>query len=215
MPYIKWTLLALFKPIRKILGLAWVFPVIPFRAYVRNYVYNYFLQSGRIPKRLAERSPRWAVVGWELQDIHSVGRKGFVYHRSIHKAWAWVLILLAWGFLDDDSNHDTSDAGHIKRFLEMDTWRYGQLQRDSITSWLNADPTYGNTFDLGDLRASDPEYNFWSTLVWNTRNSAYNFDYLWYQSADPRDSWLITILGMDFGWKPDGTGWHSFCCGPL
>lgn len=214
MRYIKWAALALFMPIRKILGLFWVFACIPFRAYVRNYVYNYFLQNDCAPKRLQERSPERIGDVWLLKDIHGVGFPGIVEYRPVHKAWAWILILFIWGFLDDDSNHDTFDAGHIhKHYIAKDDWKIGSYQKQIFIDLLQSDLRFGNTFDLGDKRSWWPHYNFWAVLIWNSRNSAYNFSYLWEQSNNPTDSWYFTLGPLEFGWKPDGQGWHTLALG--
>jgi hypothetical protein len=211
---LKWALITLTRLPRKLFGLVWVFVAIPFRAYTRNYVQNYWLQHNCAPKRLQERSPTWNGGGWTLMDIHGVGRPGFVRHRRVHKAWYYFLVFTIWGWLDDDSNHDTFDAGHIyNHYVKVRNWKIGALQYNEFVRLLSSGLIYGNTFDLGDLRARDPHFNFWAVLIWNTRNSAYNFGYLYEQSSDPKDSWYKSFGPLEFGWKPDGPGWHTYCCG--
>lgn len=158
-----WTLIT--KP----LGLIMIWPAIPFRAYARNVVYNYVLQQGdktRLP-RLWQRKPISDGLGWTLQDMHAVGRNGYVHGhaRIISRIHYLAVVFLIWGWLDDDSNEDTTDWYHIKRTHPkcIEGVEY---------------PTYGNTFDLGDVRASWPFFKPCATLLWTLRNSAMNFQYL-------------------------------------
>ncbi|MCK5023726.1 MAG: hypothetical protein KAS04_06120 [Candidatus Aenigmarchaeota archaeon] len=183
----------LFTIFRKTFGLVWYWFVFPFRRYARSVVQNYALAwdtKTRI-KRLDKRKPKWSptLYGYILRDVHSVGRNGLVKHRYVSKLEFWLVVFLIWGWLDDDSNHDTYDAGHLDRYLDHDKLNegniFGQWWRKSygfvFGYWLRKavkDATYGNTFDLGDLRAETPNFSFPAVLIWNTRNTAYNFWYL-------------------------------------
>ena len=186
MKQITWILFTLF---RKVFGLFWFWVVFPFRGYARSVVQNYALSTSnnvRI-KRLDERTPephtrtflgehtKW----WVLVDVHNVGRDGRVKYRKVSAIKFWLVVFLIWGWLDDDSNHDTYDAGHCKRYTEGDLQNsiMARLFRKQLLKAIE-DATYGNAFDLGDLRAETPNFNFIAVLIWNGRNTAYNFYYL-------------------------------------
>jgi len=108
--------------IAKVIGKVWIFAAVPFRTYARNYVYNYVLQNNLPLKRLYERSPKYNAVlrGWELQDIHGVGRKGYIARREVNKFQFYLIVFFVWGWLDDDSNQDTTDTGYIKTLVSDD-----------------------------------------------------------------------------------------------
>jgi len=174
--------------IAKIIGRVWVFACVPFRAYARSVVYSYVLQNDLPLKRLYERSPM-LVDGkaWMLQDIHGVGRLGHVNKRKVNKIQFYLVVIFIWGWLDDDSNEDTTDKGYIETLVKGQR----KIKPYTITDFIlsrNIDKlakidfsqvTYGNAFDLGDVRGERPFYNFWATLAWNNRNTAMNFQYLW------------------------------------
>lgn len=176
----KTILFGLFTIFRKVFGLFWYWFVFPFRAYARSVVQNYALQQKYVPiRRLRERFPIIIDNGWMLRDVHNVGSNGYVSYRKVSKLEFWLVVFLLWGWLDDDSNEDTYDAGHCKRYTEGDLKNtiMGKLFRKQLLKAIE-DGVYGNTFDLGDLRAETPNFNFIAVLIWNTRNTAYNFWYL-------------------------------------
>ena len=167
----------------KLIGLVWYWFVVPFRAYSRSVVHSYALSDlndTRI-KRLDERNPQWSPErqGWILHDVHNVGRDGFVLKRHVSKWHFWLVVYLLWGWVDDDSNMDTFDAGHNSRYIDGDLkWHPMSLLFRFELAEANRTATYGNSFDLGDLRAETPNFSIPSALIWNTRNTAYNFQYL-------------------------------------
>ena len=48
-----------------------------------------------------------------------------------------------------------------------------------IRKTVATDIMYGNSYDLGDVRAESPFFNLWATYAWNSRNTAMGFQYLW------------------------------------
>lgn len=168
----------------ELFGKIWIFPCVPFRAWARNYVYNYVLQNGKREwlTRLWERHPTDTHSngpGWILKDIHGTGREGFVKWRRVNKTVFYLTVLFVWGWLDDDSNEDTTDKGHILRTLDgAYPWEIGRFLKPELSKIDWTDVIYGNTFDLGDIREVY-EFNNWAaTATWNWRNTAMNFQYL-------------------------------------
>jgi len=169
--------------VRKLLGLVVYWFVVPFRGYARSIVHSYCLQSDNYTriKRLDERFPQYRghLGGWILNDVHEVGHNGFVKNLNVSKIHFWLVVFLLWGWVDDDSNEDTYSEGHCLRYTDGDLRHsiMGTLFRKQLLRAV-IDGTYGNSFDLGNYRAKDPKFNFIAALIWNTRNSAYNFQYL-------------------------------------
>jgi len=165
-----------------------------FRAYARSVVYNYVLQNDKREwlKRLWERHPlritpeatRGSYDGWALSDVHQVlllnGEmiEQWIEYRKVNKLQFYLVVFFLWGWLDDDSNEDTTDKGHIQRLLDQPgRWDIcGRLVR----RWCKpVETVYGNSFDLGDVRAEHPYFQWANTFVWNCRNTSMNFKYLW------------------------------------
>jgi len=164
----------------KVIGLFYVFLAIPFRAYARNYVYNYVLQNDKREwlGRLWERKPDFdaPLLLWVLHDGPHKNMEGIVKYRKVNKITFYLIVWFVYGWLDDDSCWDTTDKNHIQGVIDHPhTWDVcGKLAR----KWLKpVETSYGNSFDLGDVR--EPYYQFWATFVWNCRNPAMNFQYLW------------------------------------
>lgn len=181
----------LYLIICKPLGRFWIFFVLPFRGYARNVVYNYVLQNDLPLKRLRERSPKWVgsavtpIMFWSLEDIHGLSSypqklRGFIKFRRVNKLQFYLVVFLIWGWLDDDSNQDTTDTGYIRTLItgERKSWH------SIFNRWLvkiDLDKVvYGNAFDLGDVRAQYPFFNWAATWCWTDRNSAMNFEYLFF-----------------------------------
>jgi len=179
--------------VAKVWGLWWVFVAIPFRGWARRVVYNYVLQNNRRDclGRLWERRPvkahcRDAVAGWALHRYppgHAApSHIGRVCRRDVPTWLFYFVVLLIWGWLDDDANEDTTSRGFIDSFKpggeRESNWQvkvFGRL----LTGIDMSGVVYGNAFDLGDVRARYPYFNPVATLLWNARNSAMNFQYLW------------------------------------
>lgn len=173
----------------KIWGKVWIFACIPFRAYARNYVQNCVLQwkmDGKDGRklwlgRLWEREPTLvdAEFRWYLKDIHNVNIEGYIDFRTVNKFQFYLIVFFIWGWLDDDSNEDTTDSGHIERAIANKPKWY-----DACTLILRpflkpVDTVYGNSFDLGDVRSDHPYFHWANTALWSCRNTAMNFQYLW------------------------------------
>ena len=185
--------------VTKPVGIVWWWAAVPFRKYARNTVYNYCIPRGKL-KRLQERHPELKDDNWLLQDVHNTGMVGHVKRRKVSAVEYWLVVLLIWGWLDDDSNNDTYSASHVKRNFP----------------WLTVrDRQYGNAFDLGDRQLAD--FHWLASWLWTCRNTAYNFSYLWEESNNPDDTWLYTVGKYSFGWKPDGyvrgVPYTKFICG--
>jgi len=176
--YIAWFFIYVFA---SLIGKLWIFAVIPFRAQARNVVYNYTLQNGIRLKRLSERFPSETESGWRLKDVHGVAPlQGEIRRRKVSRLKYLLTVWLVWGWLDDDSNHDTTDLGHVRSVNAGEQFAW---EAWLIRPWLRRydipdNVAFGNAFDLGDVRAEHPYYHWVPTFIWNTRNTAMNFKYL-------------------------------------
>jgi len=168
----------------KIIGRVYIFHAVKYRAEARNVVYNYILQNNKINllKRLWQRNPVKVDGGWKLSGgpHEGYGIIGYVKYRKITKYQFYKAVFLCWGWLDDDSNQDTTDFGYIESIRNGD-------RKNDLVGWLYGDhlraldlshTKFGNSFDLGDYRANDPFYDKIACKVWNDRNTAMNFQYL-------------------------------------
>ena len=170
-----------------IIGKVWVFAAIPFRRFARNYVYNYVLDRARhdLLSRLWQRHPLGGVTTYWLMStentIHpSLGTDGAIHRVKTNTLVFWLVVIFIWGWLDDDSVHDTTDLNHIRSLKEGKQFAW---ETKLIQPWFNkyevpTDVEFGATFDLGDERADPPYYNWVATFLWNFRNTAMNFKYL-------------------------------------
>jgi hypothetical protein len=66
---------------------------------------------------------------------------------------------------------------------------------------------FGNAFDLGDIRT--PIFMFWSSTLWNIRNTAYNFNYMFEECrVDSKNHfytrWTTKYFDWHFGFLPKG-----------
>jgi len=175
----------------KIWGLWWVFVAMPFRGYARNVVYNYVLQHnqrdwlGRLwqrePRLLAGRAACYMLAGSAVPGHKAPAIMGAVLTRKASVLKFYLVVFLLWGWLDDDANEDTTSRSHVQACIDGE--HKNDLQSRLLRSWLKlidwSGVRYGNAFDLGDVRTDYPFFNFAATLLWNTRNSAMNFQYLW------------------------------------
>ena len=175
----------------KTLGRFWIFAATPFRAYARSVVYNYVLQNDLPLKRLRERSPlidkaSWLTMdgGWSLADIHGLAShhklRGFIKYREVTKLQFYLVVFFIWGWLDDDSNQDTTDTGYIKTLLSGERKSWHRIFNPALRKIDLDSVVYGNAFDLGDVRAEHPFFNWAATFVWADRNSAMNFQYFFW-----------------------------------
>ena len=217
MKYLYYIWLMFFTMFSKILGIVWFWVALPFRAYAVNTIYNYVLSNGIFLKRLYERKPIEKDDRWILQPtIHPETKGGYIMKRKIPVTWLEYIIVkyLIWGWLGDDSYCDTFSAGHNETYLNGERKLFGFIP---MNNWLGNkllvsrdqcenEEIRGNWFDIGDKRALNPKFNFLGALIWNNRNSAYNFEYLDHEikEGDWRYFPLIHIGPFIFGWEYTG-----------
>lgn len=185
-----------------------VFIAIPFRAHLRNMVYNYHLQN-KIPlKRLLEREPQLDVLlgYYYLKNLHSNDR-GIIKFRKISHLEYYSFVFF-WLLLDDDCNEDTYDKNFNETIVNggRKKWipRFIKTKLENAINSTKGTIT-GNSFDLGDRRAEYPLYEFWSVLLWTIRNPAYNFNYKFNQLCTNEKVFSVVIFNRLFGWWPDGS----------
>ena len=172
----------------KVIGLFWIYPCIYFRAYARNVVYTYILERNKynLLGRLWERKPVALSSKWALLRKKNIiyGKQleydGFIKYRKVSAVKFYLVVFFIWGWLDDDANHDTTDLGYMNSWLigERSEYFIAPVVRRLIMH-VDWNQVFGNTFDLGDVRAEHPFFNFWCTFFWNMRNTGMNFKYLW------------------------------------
>lgn len=160
MKYLRYILILVLKLVGKIIGVPMFYLLLPFRAYARNRVYNYVLQNNVYLKRLEEREYKLSGFGYAITKAsHKKFRLnglGFIEYKKV-SFLEYCLALFIWVWFDDDSNYDTHDG---------------------IETNETIDKPFGNTFDLGDLRAEYPIVDGMKTFKWICRNSFYNFNYM-------------------------------------
>lgn len=169
---------------RKIVGKWKTFKYVDDRARLRSIVYNWVLQTEHygVLQRLWEREPTYSqqLGGWVLKDIHGVGHEGFIHERHVTQH-EFDKAFEQWGWLDDDSNFDTTDRGFIEELVhgKRRNHLWALLFRKQLKVALGElhETKYGNSFDLGDMRGQYPYYNKYAMLAWNDRNTAMNFQY--------------------------------------
>lgn len=201
MKYIKYLFILLFTLVRKVFGLFWFWIVCPFRGYARNVVYNYKLQNGLWLKRLNERNPK--LYGGKYHLTGGRTQTGKINYRKISKLEYLFVYWFIWGWLDDDSNYDTCDLGFIQKVItgEHKSWM-GKPFKDLLKqhAQIMEASVFGNSFELGDIRAQSPVLLSVSTLFWLMRNTAYNFKYDQYESKE--QDFYFELFGYAFGWAP-------------
>jgi len=215
MKYLYYIILTIFILVRKIIAIPYFWFVIPFRGYARSVVYNYILQNDMYLKRLVERKPKWDKDknGWVLRSPwHLNAVDGFVKFRKVSRLKYYLVYFFIWGWLDDDANNDLYDAGHsqsvgnLKYVKKIPILSRVILEEASIGKLEDLHYGFGNTFDLGDLKYRN-RFQLISTIIWNFRNGAYNFNYMDGQTIDKNIvfQWVPfkSRPNAIFGWKPD------------
>ncbi len=182
MKYLRYISIILFKTLSKVIGLFWYWIALPFRGYARNTIYNYVLQNNIHLPRLYERNPELKDGYYDLDDVHGVAStngydvNGLIQYREVDIVEYYLVLWLLWIWLDDDSNHDTMSGDYIPYKI------------------------YGNSFDLGDMRAQFPEFEIVESTKWMIRNTAYNFNYMFEEIAEDSE--------YNFYIKFEKIGWH-------
>jgi hypothetical protein len=129
-----------------------------------------------------QREPELLNKHYILKNIRNTYLDGVIKYRKISLLEYYFSLFVLWGWVDDDSNYDTYD---------------GVSSEDKVM--------YGNAFDLGDARAKYPLFNFKRSSLWNIRNTAYNFNYLFEEIAkDNPNNFYVRFpkLGWHFGYIP-------------
>lgn len=163
-------------------------------------MYNYLLTNNIYLERLLERPIVEVDDHWIIKPYHNTNG-GYIKKRKRPVTWLEYQFNLwfVWGWLDDDANHDTYDWYHCQN--HKDEFPLNILCKD-----VGNEPFYGNTFDLGDKRAEYPSFKFLPALVWNTRNTAYNFKYFLYEVSEEEYNknkyFFYEWKGWMFGWIP-------------
>lgn len=199
-------LILLFSPVRKVFGLLWFWVIKDHRAYSRSIVYNYVLNNKLHLKRLKERTFKDRGDYWEIITSH----EGVIFSGYLTKLdVSWIEFQFAywfiWGWVDDDSNYDTCDLGFIEGVLNGDHHKPRILKKyrieleEAVTQMKTG--VFGNTFDLGDLRAENPMLLPVASMLWLWRNTAYNFKYMQYESD--KQYFHFTLFNYKFGWFPE------------
>ena len=187
MKYLRFILILVLKLVGKIIGVPMFYLLLPFRAYARNRVYNYVLQNNVYLKRLEEREYKLSGFGYAITKAsHKKFRLnglGFIEYKKV-SFLEYCLALFIWVWFDDDSNYDTHDGVETNETL---------------------DKPFGNTFDLGDLRAEYPIVDGMKTFKWICRNSFYNFNYMFEEIREHNKyNFYIKLpkFGIHFGYIP-------------
>jgi len=178
-----------------------IYLAIPVRGFLRNSVYNYHLKNNKILKRLSERNPVKVENGWQLNNIHGT-TKGFVKENRF-TLLKYIVSLPLWLLLDDDSMADTYDAGFNKTIIDKErkTWMPKFIVKRLSNAKKSADVSVqGNSFDLGDKRAENGLFSFWSNFWWTLRNPSYNFNYKFNEIVNEDLVFKIVIANRIIGW---------------
>lgn len=189
--YITVTILVL---VYKIVGLVAFYLAVPFSKYLRNTIHNYDLQNNQVVKRLAERSPKlldgvYSLIGYETN-------RGFITYRKVSKL-EYYICLPFWLLLDDDASNSTYSRTHNLTYINGE--RYAPK---FIVDSLKTDYFNHSYFELGDNQKQ--EFNLFGAIIWNGRNTSYNFNYKFMQISDESKIFLFDIFGLKFGWLDDG-----------
>jgi len=181
MKYIRYITILVWKILAKAIGLVWYYVAVLFRGYSRNVVYNYVLQNNIHLPRLFERKPSGVVNDkYLLTNIRDTEEQGYIKYRKINAIEYYLVLFLLWGWVDDDSNYDTHDG----------------TKAENPELW-------GNAFDLGDARADKPIFDWKRSSLWNIRNTAYNFNYMFEEIAeDSPYNFYIRYKNWHFGYIP-------------
>jgi len=192
MKYLYYISLVLFTIFRKVFGLVWYWFIVPFRAYARKVVYNYVLENGINLKRLMERNPIEYEYFYYLDN-------GFINKRKVSKIEYYFVVFFIYGWLDDDSSCDTFCDGHNQTYINGERY-IPEIFRQMLLK-ANIKSNIGKSFDLGTI--TKPSFDFLSCLIWNGRNTAYNFSYLFEQISDESLVFYKEFMGLKFGWEED------------
>ena len=187
MKYLRYILILVLKLVGKIIGVPMFYLLLPFRAYARNRVYNYVLQNNVYLKRLEEKNyvlenGVYYPLSLSKKD-YKLRDKGYIKYKKVSFI-EYCLALFIWVWFDDDSNYDTHDGNESLETL---------------------DKPFGNTFDLGDLRAEYPIVDGMKTFKWICRNTFYNANYMFEEIRENDKNFFyiqLPKLKWHFGYIP-------------
>lgn len=201
--YLNFVSIILFTLFRKVFGLFWFWLAVHFRGWARNVVYNYTLENKIWIKRLYERQPTNHSYYYTLNGEYITGTVAKMVTCWLEFKLAYWFV---WGWLDDDANYDVTDVGYIETYLSGERKTLFSLNKlEEEVKYLKS-CKFGNTFDLGDLRSLNPielKHCWRSVLLWNKRNTSYNFKYSMYETIDKEETFIFTYKGKVFGWVPE------------
>ena len=176
MKYLRYVLILVLKLVGKIIGVPMFYLLLPFRAYARNRVYNYVLQNNVYLKRLEERAYKLDNGVYYPTNISKKSFKlkndGYIKYKKV-SFLEYCLALFIWVWFDDDSNYDTHDGNESIETL---------------------DKPFGNTFDLGDLRAEYPIVDGMKTFKWICRNTFYNANYMFEEIREDDKNFFFKVI---------------------
>ena len=185
MKYLRYVLILVLNLVGKVVGVPMFYLLLPFRAYARNRVYNYVLKNNVYLKRLEERDYKIDNGVYYPTNISKKSFKlkndGYIKYKKV-SFLEYCLALFIWVWFDDDSNYDTHDGNESLETL---------------------DKPFGNTFDLGDLRAEYPIVDGMKTFKWICRNTFYNANYMFEEiREDDKNNFfkVIKIFGFTTIW---------------
>lgn len=213
--YIRYVLIAIWALVSKLVGLVW-FYILPIwtRRYATNVVFNYCLENDKYLKRLQER-PIGSLINGEYKIYPYHGTNGgYIKYRKTSWLEYQLVFWFLWGWIDSDSNYDTTDLGFMKKVVTGDHFSWlPQIGKDRVAkeiAELRKSGVYGNAFDLGDARVS--EWYGLSSTLWMIRNTAYGFNYMLQECLPEDKNWFYKHYpskGWHFGYLPrtklDGT----------
>ena len=187
MKYLRYVFILIAKLVGKIIGVPIFYLLLPLRHKARHIVYNYVLQNNIYLPRLLEKNYIYSQGLYRPKNIshktYRLKNDGYVKYEKISKS-RYYLWLCIWVWFDDDSNYDTHDGAESEETF---------------------DKPFGNTWDLGDLRASYPIVDGMKTFKWIVRNTFYNFGYMFEEiREDDKNFFYIKFekIGWHFGYIP-------------
>ena len=176
MKYLRYILILVLNLVGKVVGVPIFYLLLPFRAYARNRVYNYVLQNNAYLKRLEERDYKLNNGVYYPTNISKKSFKlkndGYIKYKKV-SFLEYCLALFIWVWFDDDSNYDTHDGVETNETL---------------------DKPFGNTFDLGDLRAEYPIVDGMKTFKWICRNTFYNANYMFEEIRENDKNFFFKVI---------------------
>ena len=176
MKYLRYVLILVLNLVGKVVGVPMFYLLLPFRAYARNRVYNYVLKNNVYLKRLEERDYKIDNGVYYPTNISKKSFKlkndGYIKYKKV-SFLEYCLALFIWVWFDDDSNYDTHDGNESLETL---------------------DKPFGNTFDLGDLRAEYPIVDGMKTFKWICRNTFYNANYMFEEIRENDKNFFFKVI---------------------